>query len=172
MNLIVANSILSAGILSLGDFLSQTIERQTKNKEFNVRRLTSMFLFGGIIRGPILFLWYSKCLTYLCPGKGVKVALKKIALDQFAFSPVAIAFFFVIMTLANGGDVHDCERKLRREYWPTLYRSWMLWPSVQLFNFWLIPPRHQIIPANAVAIGWMGYLSYVEFRRKIHHKST
>lgn len=163
-----ANCLISAAIFAVGDILSQSIEHKTTKKDWNGRRLASMTLFGGLVRGPVLYLWLTKGLTRWFPGRGASSLLPKLAADQLLFGPAFMAVFFVSITLANGGDWQDARGKLQREFLPAQLRAWLLWPSVQLCNFWLVPVQCQLRVINVVAVGWMGYLSYVEFRSKMH----
>ena len=172
MRLLAGNCLVSAVIFALGDVLSQTIEHRVKHKDWDQRRLASMCLFGGLVRGPVLYLWFTKGLTRWFPSRSLNDLLPKLALDQLLFGPTFMAVFFVTITLANGGNWQDAQRKLQREFVPTLIRGWALWPSVQLVNFCLVPAHYQLMAINGVAVGWMGYLSYVEFRSKMHLKAA
>ena len=126
-----------------------------------------MSLFGGLVRGPVLYLWFTKGLARWFPGRSAKAVFQKLAMDQLLFGPCFMAVFFVCITLANGGTWQDARGKLQREFLPAQLRAWVLWPSVQLGNFWLVPAQYQLMAINGVAVGWMGYLSYVEFRGKM-----
>ena len=174
MRPLVTNCVVSAGIFSLGDLLSQSIEHYFSPKPFETRRLVTMTLFGGLVRGPTLYLWFTKGLTRLFPEPGLTTVVKKTAVDQLLFGPAFMGVFFCSVTMANGGDWEDAKRKVNAEFVPAQLKAWCLWPAVQIGNFWLVPPKHQLMTINFFAVGWMAYLSYIEFRSKMHilHNSS
>jgi hypothetical protein len=56
-----------------------------------------------------------------------------------------IAFFFTVMTVAEGGGRRAVSHKLQDMYVPTLKANYMVWPAVQLINFRLMPIQFQLV---------------------------
>lgn len=58
---------------------------------------------------------------------------------------LGIAFFFTVMTIAEGGGKRAVSHKLRDMYLPTLKANFMVWPAVQLLNFRVLPIQFQVV---------------------------
>jgi protein Mpv17 len=93
---------------------------------------------------------------------------------------LGIAFFFTVMTVAEGGGRRAVTHKLRDMYVPTLKANFMVWPTVQLLNFRVLPIQFQVVSylilsphlhhdiltnssyqpfVSSVGIAWTAYLS-------------
>jgi hypothetical protein len=79
------------------------------------------------------------------------------------------------MTVAEGGGKRAVQRKFQDIYVPALKANWMVWPTVQIINFRVMPIQYQIVctvrsddcPSltlfqpfvSTVGIAWTAYLS-------------
>ena len=81
------------------------------------------------------------------------------------------------MTVTEGGGRRAVARKFQDVYLPALKANFMLWPAVQILNFWVIPLQFQIVSrfnarqkgsftklsskpfVSTVGIAWRAYLS-------------
>ncbi|RPB14938.1 hypothetical protein P167DRAFT_582358 [Morchella conica CCBAS932] len=72
---------------------------------------------------------------------------------------VALAIFFIYMTLAEGGGKKAIARKFSVAYAPVLKVNYIIWPAVQILNFRLVPLALQLPFASTVGIAWNTYLS-------------
>jgi len=158
----------SAGLVGLGDLLSQGVEMWSRGKAQvpDKKRVGTMALFGGMYLGPVLHCWYSLVLARCFPAAGFLTVLKKTLLDQTFFATFCSCSFFIGLTLLNGGSLEQGQAKVRRYLWPTLIANWSIWPAVQVVNFALIPVPYQVLVVNFVAVFWNAYLSYVQFTKK------
>ena len=165
---LVTKSVTSAGLVGLGDLVSQGIEMWSRGKAEvpDKKRVGTMALFGGAYLGPVLHGWYSLVLGRYFPGQGFLTVLKKTVLDQTIFATFVCCSFFIGLTLLNGGTLEQGQAKVRRDLWPTLIANWSIWPGVQVVNFSLIPIHYQVLVVNCVAVFWNAYLSYVQFTKK------
>ncbi|RFU36025.1 hypothetical protein B7463_g310, partial [Scytalidium lignicola] len=127
---------------------------------FNFERLTR-FMAYGLGMAPIQFKWF-QFLSRAFPitkTAGLVPAMKRVAFDQLIFAPCGIAFFFTVMTVAEGGGKRAVGHKLRDMYVPTLKANYLLWPAVQIINFRLMPVQFQLPFVSTVGIAWTAYLS-------------
>lgn len=165
---LATKSITSAGLVGLGDLLSQGIEMWS-NGEVRLpdpQRVGTMALFGGAYLGPLLHCWYSLVLGRYFPAPGFLTVIKKTLLDQTLFAPFGCYSFFIGLTLLNGGTLEQGQIKAHKDMWPTLLANWSIWPAVQIVNFGFIPIPYQVLVVNFVAVFWNSYLSYVQFTKK------
>jgi hypothetical protein len=56
-----------------------------------------------------------------------------------------LACFFTFMTIAEGGGKRAVQRKFQDIYVPALKANWMVWPTVQIINFRVMPIQYQIV---------------------------
>lgn len=127
---------------------------------FDFERLTR-FMAYGFAMAPIQFKWFgflSRAFPITKTSAFVP-ALKRVAVDQVVFAPVSVALFFSVMTVAEGGGRRAVALKLRDMYLPTLKANWMVWPTVQIINFRLMPVQFQLPFVSTIGIAWTAYLS-------------
>jgi hypothetical protein len=49
------------------------------------------------------------------------------------------------MTVAEGGGKRAVQRKFQDIYVPALKANWLVWPTVQIVNFRVMPIQYQIV---------------------------
>jgi protein Mpv17 len=86
--------------------------------------------------------------------------MKRVALDQLVFTPVFMPMVLSSVMLIEGRGA-DIPSTLKREYFQTLQKNWMLWTPAQMINFRYVPPHLQVLFGNCVAALWNGFLSFV-----------
>ncbi|KAG5866488.1 hypothetical protein JTB14_004011 [Gonioctena quinquepunctata] len=158
-NYVLVQAIQTGTLMSTGDLIAQTIIEKKPLKEVRWRRTANFFAIGTVVVGPALSVWY-RTLSKLIGHTGKSVVLKKVAVDQLVFAPT---FLFVFITLINTLDGHNwkhIKEELNLKYVDILLTNYTVWPAVQLFNFYFIPLRHQVLLAQSVAILWNVYISF------------
>jgi protein Mpv17 len=93
------------------------------------------------------------------PHRPLATLTARVALDQFAFSPVSVATFFTVNGIMEGLDGHQIHEKLKQTYWTALVANWKVWIGVQYLNFYFVPVHHRLLLVNTVALGWNTYMS-------------
>jgi len=127
---------------------------------FDFERL-ARFMGYGFMMAPIQLKWF-QFLSRAFPitkEAAFSPAMKRVAFDQLVFAPAGIAFFFTVMTIAEGGGRRAISHKLRDMYMPTLKANFMVWPAVQILNFRVLPIQFQVPFVSSVGIAWTAYLS-------------
>lgn len=97
---------------------------------------------------PIQHRWFgflSKTFPITKIGSPWIPALKRVAFDQFLFAPAGLAAFFTYMTIAEGGGKRAVQRKFQDVYIPALKANFLIWPTVQIINFRVMPIQFQIV---------------------------
>jgi hypothetical protein len=56
------------------------------------------------------------------------------------------------MTVAEGGGKRAVQRKFQDIYVPALKANWMVWPTVQIINFRIMPIQYQIVRIHNISI--------------------
>lgn len=127
---------------------------------FDFERL-SRFMAYGFVMAPLQFKWFSLLSRMFPMGKSASIApaLKMMAVDQVAYAPISLAWFFAVMTVAEGGGKRAVTQKLKDMYPSTLKANYLVWPAVQMINFRLMPLQFQLPFVSSVGIAWTAYLS-------------
>eukprot|EP00039_Didymoeca_costata_P021846 m.345567 g.345567 ORF g.345567 m.345567 type:complete len:204 (+) comp26743_c0_seq1:266-877(+) len=179
---------VSAGVIGFfGDCAAQAIEqRQTQSKSLKIDwiRTWKVASWGFLAGGVPLFYWFrflDRKFPLTAVGKrsqqDVINMLKKTAVNQIFAA-----------TLNNGGFycwIVFCDRQLRPEKHenvtfkeeathslekkmpPTMKRSFLLWGTAHLFNFWFLPPQYRVLFNSTGQVLWMTYLSITGHKRDI-----
>ena len=82
-------------------------------------------------------------------------------MDAFIFSPVAVAGYFILRTILEGGGSNDIVAKLRDSYLNALLASFQFWPCANIINFSLVPVEYRVLYNNMLSLFWNGYLSHI-----------
>jgi hypothetical protein len=84
--------------------------------------------------------------------------LFKLILDQLGWSPlINVVFFTLVNTFGN--TPHNIIPQLKNDLWPTLKRSWTIWPIASVINLNYVPPDLRVLFANVVSFFWSIWLS-------------
>lgn len=135
----------------------QVVEKHGRSHD--IRRTVKLTSMGLFVIGPGLRTWYI-VLDKIIKGAPGTAALKKMLLDQGVWAPFFIALFFSLSDSLDGKSFQEIKSKLEVAYVPALKVNWMIWPFVQLANFYVIPLQHRIMVVNFVALFWNMYLAW------------
>ena len=94
-------------------------------------------------------------------------ALARVAVDQFVTgTPVFNSvFFYSTGRFAQGMSHEDAVANVRARLVPMLQLHWAFWVPFHTLNFWLVPFRHRVLPAQVALFGWSAFLSHTGARR-------
>jgi hypothetical protein len=105
-----------------------------------------MATIGLLINGPSMHVWYG-FLHRQIPSQTTGAAITKVALDQAIFGPYVItgifflkfklicSAFFTSNALMQGVPFSEAKDKLKKDFLPTMYANWTVWPAAMLINF-------------------------------------
>ncbi|KAJ9482842.1 hypothetical protein VN97_g10579 [Penicillium thymicola] len=126
--------------------VEQLAHHKTSPVSFNFERVTRFIAFGFLM-APIQLKWFgflARTLPLTLKHSTVP-DLKRVVLDQLMFAPVGLACIFSFMNGAEGGSQEALKQKFSDVYLTTLKANYLLWPSVQLLNFRVIPLQFQTV---------------------------
>ena len=101
-HLLLVNIGISVGLSGLGDFAQQKYEV----KSWSPRRTFHMSVSFGLTSGVLCHFWYN-FLDKIHPGRGIKIVIKKILVDQVIFSPINIVACLIVACLLKGKKQSD-----------------------------------------------------------------
>jgi len=94
--------------------------------------------------------------------KSVRSVATKVAMDSIIFGPFHLFVFFTYMGLCAGKNLPKVKEDLKRNYVPALILEGGVWPVVQVFNFWYVPVKYQLLYVNFFCLLDSAFLSWLE----------
>jgi len=182
---IIKQMIVSGILWSVGDTLSQLIERFMKRSkdsvEYSVTQTIRIATYAIFLWTPATFYWFS-FLENTFPENDTtsiyEIAFERMLCDQLIWAPIVISSLFLWTSLLKGNTLSEALLKLKIEFFPTLKINYFVWPFVQLVNMSIVPVSYRLIFTNLVAIPWTVFLafksatSYYLSNRSVAFKNT
>jgi hypothetical protein len=163
---------ITSGIISgTGDVICQFLSNPDGGGGLDFLRTGRFFLMGAFWVAPVTHLWYGALSTRLLPGKRTvwKVG-QRLAVDQFAFSPIFLPSFMGILWTLEGRT--NIPNQLVEVLPELLVASWSLWIPAMSINFGFVPLKYQVLFGNVAALMWTVYLSYKNAASKERQEIT
>ncbi|KAK5642440.1 hypothetical protein RI129_008607 [Pyrocoelia pectoralis] len=159
---ILTNAVIYGTLYVGAEFSQQVLSRKIltdEKKPLDVNTLKRYTLYGTLIQGPLLTVWY-KWLDTRYIGTAYKIVGKKLLLDQFLMTPQIVWIFFTTMSLMEGKE--DIFEECRSKFITTFQSSCIFWIPVQSINFMLIPPTFRVVYIGLCSFGWVNILCYIK----------
>ncbi|KAJ2737221.1 hypothetical protein IW152_000242 [Coemansia sp. BCRC 34962] len=126
--------------------------------------LNARFPVGDVIAG-------SPKEIATAPSKAVllhsaRAVLKRLAVDQAVFAPIATLSFVGGMGMMEGLGPTELAERFRIQYPAVLMAGYALWPAAQLVNFSIVPLAYRVPFSSVVGLMWHTYLSWTSARLK------
>jgi len=150
-------------VLGMGDLLAQSIEtaRGTAHGWDKYRTLVYAVV-GGTVSAPYLHFFY-EWLEHKLPLSNARskwrALLGQLLLDQLVCDPIWTLLFFMSTGFLEGHSLADVMHQIRQDFWPTMIRTWEVWPLCQFINFYFVPVKHRVLVVAFLDVGWAAYLS-------------
>ncbi|KAK3875225.1 hypothetical protein Pcinc_019886 [Petrolisthes cinctipes] len=164
-HLFITNVTISLSLSGFGDLLQQRHNLVYRQQEAWDPARTRHMTCSGITVGALCHHWYN-LLDRRLPGRTIQVSLKKLLVDQLLFSPVCLTVFFLSLGLFKGGDWQEFLTDLRHKGWRLYAAEWLVWPPVQLFNFYFLPTKFRVLFDNTASLLFDVYTSHVCYDAK------
>lgn len=94
--------------------------------------------------------------------KSAQLVATKAAIDGLIFSPIHLFLFFSYMGLSAGKTIPQLKEDLKRNYFPALVLEGGVWPVAQVFNFWYVPVKYQLLYVNLFCLLDSAFLSWLD----------
>jgi hypothetical protein len=129
--------------------------------DWDMARTGRFAILGAFFVAPGIHYWYNALSMRIIPGAAtVSNVLKRVAVDQFLFSPLFLQVWLSALWTMEGETKLETVPGRLMEATPTiLVANWILWIPAQLLNFRMVPVKYQVLYSNVVALFWNVYLS-------------
>lgn len=156
---VLTKAVSSCVIGGSGDVLSQYIEGGFQEFRWDPSRTARFGCLGLFLVGPVVHVWYGALMRWI-PGTSAVAVSKRVALDQFAFSPVFLPTFLAGLWTLEGQNFGTTRKMLQEQVPSALVANWSLWTPAQVINFRFVPGKYQVLFSNFVGLVWNTYLSF------------
>eukprot|EP00301_Raphidiophrys_heterophryoidea_P009248 c13612_g1_i1.p1 GENE.c13612_g1_i1~~c13612_g1_i1.p1 ORF type:complete len:470 (-),score=85.78 c13612_g1_i1:93-1502(-) len=114
-------------------------------------------IFGGV-SGIACHYWFS-FLQNKFSAPSLLSVLMMVALDQICYSPISTCVFFLWTSFMQRASVSHALEVAFQNVVPTLQLNWLVWPFIQIVNFWIVPLRLRVLVVNVMCVVWSAVLS-------------
>lgn len=150
-----SQGLTAAGIMTLSDLVGQAIV----SRGWSLFSPLAMGVYG-FVTGIMCYTMYQRMESpgekHLHARDRAKLAVYKMCVDQFIWSPVS-TFAFILYT-----SIIDATSRTTKEvlylYFSVLLRSYRVWPIIQLVNFLFVPPKLRVPFMSTIALVWNVYV--------------
>ncbi|KAI5899110.1 uncharacterized protein SCHCODRAFT_02604210 [Schizophyllum commune H4-8] len=148
--------LTAAVLFSGGDVLAQQfVEKRGSLHDYT--RTARLAFYGGVCFGPPMTLWY-QFLNRIKFASSRRAVVYRVWLDQAFLTPIAVVYFFSMMSLLEGKP-YEAPDRVRSAYVPTIIRNWAVFIPAQIINFSIVPPQFRFAYVGVVSLFWNTYLS-------------
>ena len=159
-------STVTGAVLSFaGDAFTQSATAADGLDGYDLNRGVSFALFGGVVTGPVNYVWLSQLdtlVTSMAPAGGWRAIMWKVGVQTFFFQPcVYVPIFFGFSAAFRGWSAEATAERVRSEYARTIVSIWGFWTPICVFTFAVLPVRQQAIFFSAVSLAWNAILSFI-----------
>ena len=95
------------------------------------------------------------------PGRSFKIVARKVLVDQLIASPIIISMFFFTLGVMRRESLDETMQEIKHKFIRLYKAEWVVWPTAQVINFWILPNRFRVLYDNTVSLGYDVYTSYV-----------
>ena len=159
----MATSTTSGTVLAFG---GDAFAQAGQGCEYDARRAAAFSVFGGVITGPINFMWLEaleRWTTRLAPAGGLRALAVKVALQSSILQPfIYLPTFYTVTAIVRRWTPEEAYERVRDEYPGTLLKLWMFWTPSVLYAFGRLPQRQVAVFFAGVGFAWNVVLSLIQ----------
>ena len=89
-----------------------------------------------------------------------------MAVNQAVFTPIFNSYFFGMQAFLTGEGASGILARIQATVPISMVNSLKLWPAVTAFSFTFIAPQYRFMFAGIFAVGWQGYLSFLNRKKE------
>ena len=145
------------------DTIRDTMEEFFQGGGWDYRRSFHFFVLGLTFVAPTSHYWYGGMAKHAWTrGQSMKQITKRVALDQFVWTPVFFVIWLGGFWSMEAGEINTprLTQQLTDSLPEVMVANWILWIPAQYLNFYACPVKFQVLFVNLIELGWNCYLSF------------
>jgi len=175
-NQTVSNALLYGGLYTLAEVTQQSLRLRRSDQPVSLSRLDGASVqryavMGTACMGPMMASWY-QFIDKIYPGRTRAVIIKKLTLDQFAFTPLCVITFFVGMAAMEGYKGREMFDELRQKGLKTFALDCLFWIPNTAFNFMFVPAWLRVAFVSVSSFIWLNALCWIKSWPVTHHTKS
>jgi len=175
----LSNALIYGGLYTLAEVSQQTIKHYSKKKtttdlvsptsSYDMTSVSRYAILGTGVMGPMFAKWYS-WIDKAFPGNSKAIVFRKTILDQFAFTPVCVAVFFIGMAALEGYRGSGLFEELREKGAKTFAMDCCFWIPNTAVNFLFVPAWLRVTFVSVSSFFWLNILCWIKSwpRQQVH----
>lgn len=149
-----------AVIMFVADVTAQLITGQSI-LSMDWHRTFCLLMIGAMYTAPLYHFLY-ELLESRFPTKKVPNVALLVAVDQLLIYPSWLLGYFVLLCISEGAlTVNAMKHHVVEDYGHILKTGWMVFPFVQVLNFWLVPEKLRVVVVASVGLLYNILLSII-----------
>lgn len=153
---LLSRALTAALIFFIADTLAQLLKRP--RAPFSLPRLFRYSLYGLIIMGPFLYLWYALMNEY-GPDDDLRGSLQKCIFEQVTLEPICISVYIIYDGFLCRRGWLETKRALDRQFFPLFFKNAVFWLPANFANYYIGTPDLRVVFANLCSLFWNIYFS-------------
>ena len=110
---------------------------------------------------PLFYGWL-KFSNRFFPRKDLATAIKRAAIEQVSYGPLALTYFFFGMSVLELKPLYVCVNEVKEKFWVAYVSGLVYWPVAQTVNFYCISDKNRIVFVSMISFIWTTYLSHIK----------
>ena len=152
-------------------FTDSIVQKIEGAEALDLRRTGTHMLFGcyyGVVHAHMIWGALERAFSALRFPSPLVGAFSRVIVDQFITGTPLFnsVFFYSSGRLAKGYNHEQAIDHVQLRLYPMLLNHWAFWIPFHTLNFWLVPFRHRVLPAQAALFFWSGFMSYVGAKKE------
>ena len=142
--------------------LTETLQEFLQNG-WDYRRSFHFLVLGLAFVAPTSHYWYGGMAKHAWTrGQSLGQISKRVALDQFVWTPVFFVIWLGGFWSMEAGDVNipKLQQQMTDHLPEVMVANWILWIPAQYLNFYACPVKFQVLFVNVIELAWNAYLSF------------
>eukprot|EP00471_Norrisiella_sphaerica_P007355 CAMPEP_0184481932 /NCGR_PEP_ID=MMETSP0113_2-20130426/3522_1 /TAXON_ID=91329 /ORGANISM="Norrisiella sphaerica, Strain BC52" /LENGTH=283 /DNA_ID=CAMNT_0026861387 /DNA_START=337 /DNA_END=1188 /DNA_ORIENTATION=- len=129
-------------------------------------RTMRMSFWGATVHPLAVHYWFNNLERWIGPNPlnaskltVLRLALRKVIVDQLMSSPVFLGSFLAYSALTQGKTIEDTIHSFKDDWFTIMKGGWSCWPLAHLINFSIVPIQWRALYVNFVQLGFGMFLS-------------
>ncbi|CAN8070173.1 unnamed protein product [Agarophyton chilense] len=158
----LSSRAITAGIIFfIADIFAQFLSSSKTTSlcyEFQFDRLFRYSLYGLIVMGPFLFVWYEAMHMY-GPADDLQGSLVKCVFEQITLEPCCIIMYIVYDAIICRRGFLSARKTLASKFLPLWFKNAVFWLPANFANYYIGTPDLRVVFANLCSLFWNIYFS-------------